>query len=166
MPRPKLTDTEKLVSFTARFTHRQLARLERLSTADGLPVQEHVRRALDAYVLRHEMAAGMSQLPYDVVPGTDMRPYLPALVGPVQMPVDVPAQPPVSLPPTPPGAPATDPVATAPVPPPTPPYVPTTPLGEFLASAHDIKPLHPSGVDALLDALKLPEIGDEDGRND
>lgn len=166
MPRPKLTDTEKLVSFTARFTNRQLARLERLSTADGLPVKEHVRRALDAYVLRHEMAAGMSQLPYDVTHGTDMRPFLPmgaqvlvatpevqaeaAAVGEVLRSCGLPV------------APLTDAVATTLIPPQV-----TDPMLALATS-----PIQSTGstgsttsVDALLNGLNLPEIGGDENND-
>lgn len=50
MPRPRIPDDEKLVTHTVRLTPAQSAKLAAQVTSDGLPVQDHWRRALDMYL--------------------------------------------------------------------------------------------------------------------
>lgn len=63
MPRPKLDDSEKLATLSVRFTQRQMARMQRIAGADGLPVQDHIRRALDDYCEGMEGKMGLPFLP-------------------------------------------------------------------------------------------------------
>lgn len=68
MPRPKLDDAEKLASLSVRTTQRQLARLQRAINTDGLPMQDHVRRALDEYLDAFEARFSLPMLPIGAVP--------------------------------------------------------------------------------------------------
>lgn len=77
MPRPKLADTEKLVSFPVRMTQRQMARLERIAVSDGLPVAEHMRRALDLYTEAREIEYNLPFLPLGTLPGSAVAPEAP-----------------------------------------------------------------------------------------
>jgi hypothetical protein len=85
MARPKLADTDKLASLSVRLTQRQMARLERITLADGLPMQDHVRRAVDEYVDSMESSFGLPMLPLGTLPGTayDLGPdaALPPIAG-------------------------------------------------------------------------------------
>lgn len=56
MARPKLQEHEKLVVRTFRLTRVQDDRLRRAAAHDGLPSQEHIRRALDGYLYAVERA--------------------------------------------------------------------------------------------------------------
>lgn len=155
MPRPKLADTEKLVSFPVRMTQRQMARLERIAVSDGLPVAEHMRRALDLYTEAREIEYNLPFLPLGTLPGSAAPPVAedaalrepaPPAVPPSTIPGGIPMEMTGPLPPAP-----TLVVAPAPVIPLPPP------------EGH---PMAGSSVDALLNDLglgaDLPEI---DGEN-
>lgn len=50
MPRPRIPDDQKLVTHTVRLTQQQDVRFAALAAEDGLPVQDHWRRAMDLYL--------------------------------------------------------------------------------------------------------------------
>ena len=60
MARRKLN--EKMVPLTIRITPMQLSRLERATAFDGLPTQDHIRRALDAYMNKYDKEHGLRPL--------------------------------------------------------------------------------------------------------
>jgi hypothetical protein len=60
MARRKLD--EKLQPITIRITPMQMLRLERVTAYDGLPTQDHIRRALDQYLNEYEKAHKLAPL--------------------------------------------------------------------------------------------------------
>jgi predicted DNA-binding protein len=51
MARPRIPDAQRMLYLGIRLTPVQMERLVALSALDGLPKQEHIRRAVDAYLL-------------------------------------------------------------------------------------------------------------------
>jgi hypothetical protein len=60
MARRRLDD--KMVPLSVRVTPMQLSRLERITAFDGLPTQDHIRRALDTYINRYDKEHGLRPL--------------------------------------------------------------------------------------------------------
>jgi hypothetical protein len=60
MARRKLD--EKLLPLSVRVTPLQTRRLERITAFDGLPTQDHIRRALDVYMNQYEKQNGLRPL--------------------------------------------------------------------------------------------------------
>jgi hypothetical protein len=89
MPRPKLDDADKLASLTVRIAQRQMARLQRITNTDGLPVQDHIRRALDDYADAFEAKFGLPMLPIGAVPNT-LAATTPAAPAPAPIPTTPP----------------------------------------------------------------------------
>lgn len=60
MARRKLD--EKLLPLSVRITPMHMRRLERIIAFDGLPTQDHIRRALDVYMNQYEKTHGLRPL--------------------------------------------------------------------------------------------------------
>lgn len=60
MARRKLD--EKMLPLSLRITPMQMRRLERITALDGLPTQDHIRRALDVYMNQYEKQNGLRPL--------------------------------------------------------------------------------------------------------
>lgn len=63
MSRPPKAEESLTVAQSIRTTQRQQARLARISAADGLGQQEHIRRALDIYLGAMEKNYSLPPIP-------------------------------------------------------------------------------------------------------
>lgn len=63
MARPQKGDDQLSVPVAIRVTDRMTKRLQRLTAADGLSQQEHIRRAIDIYLNGMEKSLSLPPLP-------------------------------------------------------------------------------------------------------